>query len=159
MDTPAIARRKPAATANCQLPTANSIECPRESIPASTPSFKSFAHIRNPKVRRAKEYEQHLLFMRDSFPEYSAGIEKQIAYARSQAERGRASDHDQVLKQMESCALSCREISDDLSIPYATVYKILQEYAAAGVVIIRQHAGRAGNKPVCYYSLSHAQTL
>jgi len=122
-------------------------------IPASCPSFKSFAHIRNPKVRRAKEYEQHLLLMRDMFPEYAAGIDEQLTYARSQQERGSVSDRDRVLAQLETCALSCIEVADDLSMPYATAYKILQEFAAAGLVVIRERPGRSGNKPVCYYSL------
>lgn len=152
-DTPARARRtsrkQPATPAG---PSPKQCPC---VIPESTPHFSSFAHIRNPKVRRAKDYEQHLMFMREMFPEYSAGIDAQIAYAKSQQERNGQSDRDRVLKQLEMIELSCQEVADDLKMPYATTYKILMEYAESGIVIVRQRAGRAGNKPVNYFSLSH----
>jgi Trp operon repressor len=158
-DAPARTRRPSSPNSADQQIASLRNERPRETIPASTPSFTSFSHIRDPKERRAKEYEQHLLILRDLFPQYAAGIEQQIAYARSQQERGRRSDRARVIRQLEPCELSCREVAEDLEIPYATCYKILQELAVTGIVIIRQRAGRAGNKPVCYYSLSHTHKL
>jgi DNA-binding transcriptional ArsR family regulator len=154
-DTPARARHT-RPTQPVKQPTASILKACSCVIPESTPRYTSFNHIRDPKVRRAKDYEQHLLFMRDSFPEYTAGIDEQIAYARSQQERNRVSDRDRVLKQLEPCELSCSEVADDLMMPYATTYKILKALAECGLVAIRQRPGRAGNKPVCYYSLTHS---
>jgi hypothetical protein len=153
--TPARARRKSPNTP-VERPAAASLNTCSCVIPASTPHYTSFAHIRDPKVRRAKDYEQHLLFMRDSFPEYKTSIDEQIAYARSQQDRNRVSDRDRVLKQLEPCELSCSEVADDLMMPYATCYKILMEYANNGICAIIQRPGRAGNKPVNYFRLTHA---
>jgi hypothetical protein len=126
-------------------------------IPGSTPSFKSFSHVRNPKARRAQEYEQQLLILRDIFPEFTAGIDEQIAYARAQSKRKSASDRDRVLAALEPEreGLTCAEVAADLEIPYATTYKILKEYLAKGIVAAYERAGRAGNKPYLIYSLVH----
>lgn len=149
------ARRKPTVSPAAQASAANLNPCSC-AIPLSTPSYKSFNHIRNPKVRRAKEYEQHLLFMRDSFPEYSSGIDEQIAYARSQQERDSVSDRDRVLQVLERGEATCREVSEDLETPYATCYKILKEYLNIGLVAAREHKGLAGNKPYLVYSIAHS---
>jgi hypothetical protein len=154
-DTPARARRKARLQSTNQPISSPALtECPRE-IPVSTPSYKSFEHIRNPKQRRAKEYEQHLLILRDMYPEYGVKLDEQIAYAKSQQERNRVSDRERIHRQLEDCPLSCREVAEDLEMPYPTVYKILQSLAEDGLVIIRQRAGRFGQKPVCYYELAH----
>lgn len=126
-------------------------------IPASTPRYSSFRNIRNPKVRRAKEYEQHLRFLQDAFPEYATGLEDDLAYAISQQERGRVSDRDRIFKHIGDTPLSCREVCEDLSIPYATTYKILNEFADKGLMIITEREGRGGkthNKPTLYYQRS-----
>lgn len=124
------------------------------SIPASTPSYKSFNHIRDPKARRAKEYEQHLLILRDMFPEYTEGIDTQLAYAHAQQKRTPASDRERIsvhLKKHEM--LTCREISEDLEMPYATCYKILREGAERGTFAAFERKGIAGNKPYLVWTL------
>lgn len=152
----AQSRRKPATTpsaANLKRRSCSAPSTPatRRAIPDSIPRYTSFKHIRNPKVRRAKEYEQHLLFLQAAFPEYSTGLEDDLAYARSQQERGRVSDRDRVFNSIERSPLSCREISEDLELPYQTTYKILQEFAVRGVVVITTRPGIAGNKPTAFY--------
>lgn len=142
---------KPAAE-----PTETATSC--LAIPASTPSYTSFEHIRDPKARRAKEYEQHLLILRDRFPQYSAGIDEQIAYARLQSARDSVSDRDRIILHLEKNEqLTCREMSDDLSIPYATCYKILRGYLEMGTVAAHERKGIAGNKPYLIYSLTHTK--
>lgn len=137
------------------LATNTQHSAPLSSIPASTPSYKSFEHIRCPKQRRAKEYEQHLLILRDMYPEYSGGIEQQLAYARGQQGRTKASDRARVIKALEPQSLTCRELSEDLEMPYATCYKILKGMLETGAVAAYEHKGRAGNKPYLVYSLPH----
>ena len=108
-------------------------------------------------MRRAKEFEQHLLFLQELYPEYSEGLVDDLAYARSQQQRASVTDRDRIFKQLESCALSCREVSEDLSIPYPTAYKILRELAERGLVVITERKGRAGSKPVLYFEQAHTQ--
>src|ERR1700755_1258220 len=122
-------------------------------IPQSVPTFRAFRHVRNPKVRRAKDYEQQLLILRDLFPEYTSGIEEQIAYARSQQERNHISDRDRVLHVLEMGEATCGEVAEDLKIPYATAYKILREFLDSGMVVATERAGIAGNKPYLVFSL------
>jgi hypothetical protein len=129
------------------------------AIPQHVPRLKSFAHIRSPKRRRALEYEQHLLILQALYPEYSTGLDDDLIYARSQSVRDSVSDRDRIMAQLDRVALSCREVSDDLSIPYPTTYKILQELAERGLLVIFERAGIAGNKPVCYYELPHLASL
>ncbi|HEV7376312.1 MAG TPA: hypothetical protein VGN95_16475, partial [Pyrinomonadaceae bacterium] len=155
---PARARRNARLNSAKQDTASRLNECPRE-IPSNTPHYNSFGHIRDPKLRRAKEYEQHLLILKDMFPQYSAGIDEQIAYAKSQQDRNRVSDRDRVLKQLEDCPLTCSEVAEDLNMPAATAYKILKEHAESGLVIITQRPRRDSKKPLCVYSLSHSRTL
>jgi sugar-specific transcriptional regulator TrmB len=157
-DTPARARRNTRLNSAKQDTASNVNECPRE-IPASTPHYNSFGHIRDPKLRRAKEYEQHLLILKDMFPQYGAGIDEQIAYAKSQQDRNHVSDRDRVIKQLESCPLTCAEVAEDLNMPHATAYKILRAFAECGLVIIAHRPRRDGKKPLCVYSLSHSRSL
>jgi hypothetical protein len=130
-----------------------------QGVPASIPEFKSFNHVRDPKVRRAKEYEQHLLILRDVFPQFSAGLDEQIAYARSQQDRSRVSDRDRVILHLEKskAALRCDELSEDLNMPYATTYKILRSYLESGLVAAFERKGIAGNKPYLVYQLTHTR--
>jgi hypothetical protein len=155
----ARARRTAAPQKPAAEPAADRLNQSLADIPASCPSYKSFEHIRDPKARRAKEYEQHLLILRDMFPQYSAGLNEQIAYARSQSARDKVSDRDRIILHLEKNEqLTCREMADDLSIPYATCYKILRGYLGTGTVAAHERKGIAGNKPYLIYSLTHEQT-
>lgn len=149
---PRLSRRKPASAVH-----ATSGETPVGAVPARVPKLKSFRHIRNPKVRRAKEYEQYLLFLRDLFPEYTMGLDEQIAYARSQQERNSTSDRDRVYESLRGWGegSTCGEVAEDLKIPYATAYKILREFLDTGLVIATERAGISGNKPYLVYKLAH----
>ncbi len=155
-DTPPRARPDSTSNKPSASPADTALKTCPCGIPENTPTYNSFAHIRNPKVRRAKEYEQHLLFMRDMFPEYNQGIDEQIAYAKSQQERSHSSDRDRVLQILERGEVTCRELAEDLSMPYATAYKILKEYLEAGICSAREHKGLSGNKPYLVYSTGHA---
>ncbi|MGB7925570.1 MAG: helix-turn-helix domain-containing protein [Pyrinomonadaceae bacterium] len=146
--TPTKPAVEPTETANQSLAT----------IPASTPTYKSFEHVRDPKARRAKDYEQHLLILRDMFPQFIAGIDEQIAYARSQSGRDQVSDRDRIIRHLEKNGqLTCREMSEDLNIPYATCYKILRSYLELGTVAAHERKGIAGNKPYLVYSITPTQ--
>lgn len=90
------------------------------------------------------------------FPEYTDGLEEQLAYARSQQTRTKASDRERISAILEKYEmLTCREISEDLEMPYATVYKILRGCLERGLVAAFERKGIAGNKPYLVYSLPH----
>lgn|GEM_PF-4424396 len=138
-------------------PPASEQACSQCAIASGVPSFKSFSHIRDPKARRAKEYEQQLLLLRDLFPEYSTGIDSQIEFARSQAGRTPVSDRDRVTAALEAWpgGVTCGEVSEDLKIPYKTAYKILREFLESGFVAATERRGLAGNKPYLVFTLAH----
>ena len=130
---------------------------PREepkAVPASTPHFTSFEHIADPRVRRAKEYEQVLMFAIDRAPaELAARLASELEWARGQQERDNTSDRDRVLKSIRVEKLSRTEIAEDTGLPVATVYKHLQELMTAGLVHTQKlpaRGSRGGNNLVVY---------
>ena len=126
--------------------------CASHQIPESVPSYTSFAHITDPRIRRAKEYEQFLLFNLERFPDYRIRIEQEIRWARSLSGRGAASDADRILKSLEAWNEStCQEVADDTGLPYGTVYKILRRMLGNGIVMAREQKG-LGNKPCLVYA-------
>jgi hypothetical protein len=122
-------------------------------IPESVPHFTSFAHITDPRVRRAKEYEQFLLFNLERFPDYRARIEQEIEWTRKLSSgRGPASDQDRILQSLEAWHEStCQEVAEDTGLPYSTVYKLLRRMLDKGVVMARSQSG-LGNKPCLVYA-------
>lgn len=125
-------------------------------VPQSVPTFKSFAHITDPRVRRAKEYEQYLLFALDHFPEFSPRIQIELQFARSEQKRSKANDADVVLKSLEFEELTASEVSEDTRLPYSTVYKILRELLDQGIIKAKSRPGLSANKPIILYS--HAKS-
>lgn len=125
-----------------------------KAVPASTPHFKSFNDIADPRVRRAKEYEQVLMFAIDRAPaELADRLAPELKWAREQQERDNPSDRDRVLKSIRVEKLSRAEIAEDTGLPVATVYKHLQELMSGGLVQARQlpaRGGRGGNNLVVY---------
>lgn len=127
-------------------------------VPADIPHFKSFAHIKDPRVRRAKEYETVLQFaLARCPPEFTARLEKEITWARSEQERSKPSDRDRIFMALASVELGRQEIADDLEIPVSTVYKHLQELIAYGLVFTRQLPARSdtGGRPLVVYGQTH----
>lgn len=151
-DTPARPSQK-TCNAPADKPTDSNLKACPCSIPCST-SYSSFAHVRNPKRRHALEYEQHLLILKDLYPEYSAGIDEQIAWARAQSQRGKSSDRDRILKALEAQDLTTNEVAEDLEMPYATAYKILKGFLEKGLVSATTRKGGA-DKPYLVWSLTH----
>jgi len=125
-------------------------------VPASIPHFKTFEHITDPRVRRAKDYEQYLQFSLERFPEFAERIGREIAFARGEQERSRVSDRDRIFLAIEVEELNKTEIAEDLDLPASTVYKHLRELLDVGVIYAKQLPGR-GNKPMLVYGRSNAK--
>lgn len=123
-------------------------------VPASVPHFKSFEHIKDPRVRRAKDYEQHLQFALERFPEFAARIEREIAYAQGEQERSRVSDRDRVFLAIQTEELSKCEIVEDTDLPASTVYQHLRELVRVGLVYEKRLPGR-GVKFMIVYGHTH----
>lgn len=131
---------------------------PSESdIPASVPNFKSFAHITDARVRRAKEYEQYLMFGLDRFPELEDRINQELEWARNQSKRTTPSDRDRIFASLELCDLTRAEIAEDTDIPPATVYKHLRELVKHRLVSESRRPGIGNNMFVNVYSQIHRQ--
>lgn len=125
-------------------------------VPDTVPEFESFAHIADPRTRRAKCYEQFLLFMLARFPEYETRIAPELEFARAEQSRNGASDADRILKALEENeTLLCDELADDLDLPRSTVYKTLRKMLDGGIVAAHTRRGTSGNKPMIIYSLAH----
>lgn len=148
-----------AAAQKIQSPTPQDLQ-PAEPhrVPADVPQFKSFAHIKDPRVRRAKEYETVLQFaLANCPPEFTARMEKEIAWARSEQERSKPSDRDRIFLSITSVELGRQEIADDLDLPVSTVYKHLQELISYGLVYTRNLPARGdtGGRPLVVYGQTH----
>lgn len=125
-------------------------------VPASVPHFKSFDHISDPRVRRAKEYEQYLLFSREQFPEFATRINGEIKWARTEQERSKPSDRELIHSALQgSGGLLCNEVAEDTGLPYSTVYKHLREMLDEGLVSATSRPGLSANKPMLVWSLAH----
>jgi DNA-binding transcriptional ArsR family regulator len=126
-------------------------------VPASVPHFKSFAEIADPRVRRAKEYEQYLLFSRERFPEFGARIDRELDWARSEQERSAPSDRERVHSVLEQNrgGLLCEEVAEDSGLPYSTAYKHLRAMLDKGIVAATSRPGISANKPMIVWTLAH----
>lgn len=125
-------------------------------VPASVPHFKTFDHIADPRVRRAKEYEQYLQFLLDRFPEFGSRIKTEIEWARAEADRSKASDRERICALLEKWdSMFCEEIAEDLALPYPTVYKLLRALLDEGLVTATTREGRSGNRPKIAWALPH----
>lgn len=122
-------------------------------IPESVPRYTSFDHITDPRIRRAKEYEQFLCFAQDKFPEMAARIQSEIEWAREQSKRDAPSDRDRVFCSIESEELCKSEIAEDLGMPESTVYKHLKNLVKLGLVTetrLPTRSDRGGNGMIVY---------
>jgi DNA-binding transcriptional ArsR family regulator len=123
-------------------------------IPLEVPHYKSFDHIEDARMRRAKEYEQYLLFALTKFPEYADRIHIEIKFAQTESMRSTESDQDRILSAFNGWdELLCQEIADDLKLNYRTVHKHLKRMLETGLVQARQRTGVSGNKPMIVYSI------
>lgn len=117
----------------------------------SAPHYKSFSTITDPRVRRAKEYEQALLFALDKCPaEFAERLKKEIEWAR--AEQSRDTDGDRTaIYQAVKFPLTRAEIAEDTGLPPSTVWKRLQELLDSGRVVESKRPVQGNNKFVLVY--------
>ncbi len=119
-------------------------------VPDSVPHFKSFDHITDLRVRRAKDYEQYLQFALEKFPDYRNRIEREIVFAQEEQQRSKVPDRDRVFLAVGDCELNKEEICEDTQLPASTIYKHLRALVALGLVTERRLPGR-GNKFMIVY--------
>lgn len=127
-------------------------------IPDSVPHFSSFDHVADPRRRRALEYEQELLALLDRFDgtEIADRLKRDLAWAREQTKRDQQSDRDRVFNALRAFdSLTCREISEDLDMPYQTVWKLLRELLDCGLVGAREQKRIGGGKPTLLFYQIH----
>lgn len=123
------------------------------AVPAGTPHFKSFDHIADARVRRAKEYEQVLIFALDNVPaEYAGRLQKELEWARAEQSRDQDVDREAVYKAVKLAPLTRSEIAEDTGLPASTVWKRLQELVDSGRVRETKRPGQDNNKFVLVYS-------
>lgn len=149
-ETPALENQPGSAQETAATPAARSLT----SVPESVPHYRTFNHITDPRVRRAKDYEQYLQFSLEKFPEFAARIGREIAFAQSEQQRDRTSDRDRVFLALEVEELNKTEIAGDIGLPASTVYKHLRELLDLGIIYAKELPGR-GNKPMLVYGRSN----
>ncbi|HEV2863051.1 MAG TPA: winged helix-turn-helix domain-containing protein [Pyrinomonadaceae bacterium] len=123
-------------------------------IPAGVPHFKSFEHITDPRVRRAKEYEQTLeiaLALGNCPPEYAGRLKKEIEWARAEQTRDQNVDREAIYRAVQF-PLTRSEIAEDTGLPASTVWKRLQELLDSGRVRETKRPVQGNNKFVLIYS-------
>lgn len=136
-----------------------------EQLAARAPHFKSFEHVKDARVRRAKEVEQHLILLAELVPEIARDLSPII---KEQHRRGAAlavSTADLILEAMSRplAPATMEEFVEDLSLPYGTVYDNLMRLAGDGLVVITtkprdlEPAGKRGGarKPELLFRLAH----
>ncbi|MGB8510235.1 MAG: helix-turn-helix domain-containing protein [Pyrinomonadaceae bacterium] len=153
-----LAEQQSAALDRSSLEAASAASIVATDVPASVPSFKSFDHITDPRIRRAKDYEQFLQCALERIPEMRDRIMVEIGWARGEQERSQPSDRERISRVLEQWqatdGLLCQDIADDLEMPYATVYKHLRQMLENGSVAAYTRPGRHGNKTMVLYSLA-----
>lgn len=123
----------------------------------------SFAHIANPRARRAKECAQELENLIGKYPELARHLEKSLKPIRREIKRTPQSDQARVLSALEKGDGMIREIAQLARLPQGTTYIILNRLSAAGLVEIRdeyviQEPGRGGHRRARkIYSLRHTR--
>ena len=102
---------------------------------ALPPHYKSFAEVSDARVRRAKEHEQYLLFVLDNCPSLAPQLSSALAWARAEQTRSKSSDRQNVFRSLAGFEwLTCTEIVEETNLPPATVYKLLRQMIAEGLV-------------------------
>lgn len=123
------------------------------TVPAGIPHFKSFEHIADPRIRRAKDYEQVLLYALDKVPsEYAGRLKKELEWARAEQTRDQDGDREAVYKAVKLAPLTRSEIAEDTGLPASTVWKRLQELLDSGRVRETKRPVQGNNKFVLIYS-------
>jgi predicted transcriptional regulator len=136
-----------------------------EQLAARAPHYKSFDHITDPVARRAKEIEQHLLFLAEVAPEIARDLQPLINNAHRRGDAGRVSARDLILEAMTKTLPpgTLEEFVEDLELPYGTVRENLMKLAEAGLVVIGmkprevEPAGKRGGarKAEAVFTLAH----
>ena len=122
-----------------------------KTVPASVPHFKDFADIADPRVRRAKEYEQVLQFALDKCPAEHAGrLKKELEWARTEQTRDQDADREAVFAAVKF-PLTRAEIAEDLDLSASTIWKRLQELVKAGRVLEEKRPLQGNNRFVLIY--------
>ncbi len=124
-------------------------------VPDDVPHYKSFDHITDPRVRRAKEYEvflQHALSRFRDDAELVPRIMAEIEWAHAQGRRSKSSDRDLVFNAIEREVLTRREIAEDTGLPAATVYAHLKELVVLDLVQQTRRPVIGNNKFILVYS-------
>jgi hypothetical protein len=151
---PARTRKPPART-----PTLS------EQLASRAPHFKSFDHITDARARRAKEIEQHLIFLAEIAPEIARDLQPIINDAHARGEAGKVSTRDLIMEAMVKplAPATLEEFIADLQLPYGTIYENLMKLAGAGLIVITtkprdlEPAGKRGGarKPELLFRLAH----
>lgn len=110
-----------------------------EQLAARAPHFKSFAHITDPRARRAKEVEQFLLFAAEAIPELAADLQPLINDAHARGNSAAPSARAQILVAFDRALppATIEEFMEDLRLPYGTVYENLMKLVEVGLVELR----------------------
>lgn len=136
-----------------------------EQLAARAPHFKSFDHVKDARVHRAKEVEQFLIFVQELIPEISRDLQPIINDAHRRGEAGRVSTRDLIMEAMLKplAPTTMEEFLEDLGLPYTTIYDNLMRLASDGLVIVTERprevepAGKRGGarKPELLFRLAH----
>lgn len=138
-----------------------------EQLAARAPHFKSFEHIKDARVRRAKEVEQFLIFVAEMLPECARDLQPIINDASRRAAHGIVSTADLILEAMSKPLppTTMEEFIEDLGLPYTTIYDNLMRLASLPIpqVIVTERkrevepAGKRGGarKPELLFRLAH----
>ncbi|MCA1615034.1 MAG: hypothetical protein LC795_15560 [Acidobacteria bacterium] len=136
-----------------------------EQLAARAPHYKCFDHVADPRARRAKEIEQHLLFLAEVAPEIARDLRPIINDAHRRGEAGKTSTRDLILEAMSKPLApgTLEEFVEDLGLPYGTIRENLLKLADTGLVVIRtrprevEPEGKRGGarKPEAVFILAH----
>ena len=153
-ETPARTRKTPARTPALS-----------EQLAARALHFKSFDHVKDARVRRAKEVEQHLLILAEVVPEIARDLAPIIKEQHRRGEALAVSTADLILEAMERPLppTTMEEFVEDLSLPYGTIYENLMKLVVSGLVVMTERkrevepAGKRGGarKPELLFRLAH----
>lgn len=152
--TPARTRKTPARNPSLSA-----------QLAARAPHYKCFDHVGDSRQRRAKEIEQHLIFLAELAPEIARDLRPIINEQHAKGEAGKTSTRDLILEAMTKSLppATMEEFVEDLGLPYGTIRENLMKLAEAGLVIIGtrprevEPAGKRGGsrKPEAVFSLAH----
>lgn len=130
---------------------AHAVETAEKSVPAGVPHFKDFEDIADPRVRRAKDYEQALSFALDKCPpEFAGRLKKEIEWARAEQTRDQGSDGETVYRAVKF-PLTRAEIAEDTQLSSSTIWKRLQELVKVGRVLEEKRPVQGNNMFVLIY--------